>query len=105
MTGFSPSFLVFVRNIPISGDYYSKISENEQNFSQIADKSQRITDCQKLPELYVNVRKRLYKAYLRNAHQYNLRKRDLKFRIGDKVWKRNYTFIPLSLLRSIYLVL
>lgn len=90
-TGISPAFLVFARNVPISGDYYGSVAENEQSFPKVSEKSQRLTDCQEMPKLFVEVRKRLYDAYLRNANQYNLRKREVRFRVGDKVWKKNYT--------------
>ncbi|XP_063931006.1 uncharacterized protein LOC135143088 [Zophobas morio] len=33
--------------------------------------------------------KRLNKAYVRNSRTYNLRKRDVEFFVGDRVWKRN----------------
>lgn len=91
VTKHSPAFLVFARNIPVSGDYYGKISDNVESFPKISDNLQRVSDNQQLPELFVDIRKRLHKAYLRNANHYNLRKRDVKFLVGDRVWKKNYT--------------
>ncbi|KAJ8927358.1 hypothetical protein NQ314_020133 [Rhamnusium bicolor] len=91
VTGYPPAFLNFARNIPLSGDYYGQISENANNVFTIGEKNQLITDLQELPNLYVNVRKRLLEAYQRNATYYNLRKRSLRFYPGDRVWKRNYT--------------
>lgn len=91
VTGYSPAFLNFARNIPLSGEYYGKISENADNVFTIGEKNQLINDLQELPKLYVDVRKKLFLAYQRNAKQYNLRKRSLRFYPGDRVWKRNYT--------------
>lgn len=70
--------------------YYGKISENANNVVAISEKNQLVDDLQELPKLYVDIRKRLHNAYLRNAKQYNLRKRSLKFHVGDRVWKKNY---------------
>lgn len=91
VTGYSPAFLNFGRNVPVTGDFYGKISENDINFPSISDKYERIDDIQELPNLYTEVRERLRQAYQRNACQYNLRKRDVRFHVGDKVWKRNVT--------------
>lgn len=91
VTGYSPAFLTFGRNIPLTGDYYGKISENSQNVESITNKNQLIEDLQVLPKLYIDIREKLYNAYRRNANQYNLRKRSLTFHVGDRVWKKNYT--------------
>lgn len=91
VTGYPPAFLNFARNIPLSGDYYGKFSENANNVFTIGEKNQLINDLQELPNLYVEVRKRLLQAYQRNVKHYNLRKRSLRFFPGDRVWKRNYT--------------
>lgn len=91
VTGFSPAFLAFGRNVPLTGDFYGKISDNADNVISIGEKNQRLEDLEELPRLYVEVRNDLFKAYKRNVKQYNLRKRPLRFRIGDKVWKKNFT--------------
>ncbi|KAJ8915432.1 hypothetical protein NQ315_003193, partial [Exocentrus adspersus] len=49
VTGYSPSFLVFARNIPFTGDYYGKVSENKDNLITVGNK---IEDIQALPELH-----------------------------------------------------
>lgn len=90
VTGYSPSFLNFARNIPLTGDYYGKISENAENMIAVSDKLQLIEDVQSLPNLYIDVRKKLKNAYDRNAKYYNLRKRDVKYHVGDRLWKKNY---------------
>lgn len=90
VTEYSPAFLNFGRNVPLSGDFYGKISDNAHNIVSISDKLQRMDDLQKLPELYEQVRKRLFQAYQRNAFQYNLRKRPVQYHVGDRLWKRNF---------------
>ncbi|KAJ8965724.1 hypothetical protein NQ314_003947 [Rhamnusium bicolor] len=42
-----------------------------------------------ISEIFSTVKNKLHSAYQRNAAVYNLRKRDLSFEIGDKVWRRN----------------
>ncbi|KAJ8927063.1 hypothetical protein NQ314_020509 [Rhamnusium bicolor] len=44
----------------------------------------------KLPEIYSEVKERLHRSYEQNAKQYNLRKRPLRFELGDTVWKRTH---------------
>lgn len=91
VTGYTPSFLTFGRNIPISGDYYGKLSENFNNVPTVSDKLQHINDLQEVPKLFVDVRKRISDYTLKNAKHYNLRKRDISYKVGDKLWKKNYT--------------
>ncbi|KAJ8969775.1 hypothetical protein NQ317_001936 [Molorchus minor] len=91
VTGYSPAFLTFGRNIPLTGDYYGQVSENANNVVTISEKNQLIEDLQELPKFHEDIRTKLKDAYIRNANQYNLRKRNLSFKIGDRVWKRNYT--------------
>lgn len=91
VTGYPPSFLVFSRNIPLTGDYYGKISENSDNLLEIGNKLQTLEDIQELPKLYSDVRRRLRQAYDRSAKQYNRGKRSITFCVGDRVWKKNFT--------------
>lgn len=90
VTGYSPAFLNFARNVPLSGDFYGAISENANNLINNADKLQLIDDLQTLPKLYIDVRKKLKQAHDRNSKYYNLRKRDIEYHVGDRLWKKNY---------------
>lgn len=90
VTGYSPNFLNFCRNIPIKGDFYGKIADNANNITTIGDKLYRANDAQEVPKIYDDVRRKLKNAYLKNSHNYNLRRRSQVFKLGDKVWKRNY---------------
>lgn len=91
ITGFSPAFLTFARNVPVSGDYYGKISDNKTNMLEISDKLQLLNDIQVMPSIFEEVRERLHQAYQKNAHYYNLRKRPVTYNVGDRLWKKNFT--------------
>lgn len=88
VTGYSPSFLTFGRYVPISGEFYGKVDENFDYFTD--NRVGRGEDLEKLPELFKVVRQKMNHAFKRNEKRYNLRKRPLKFKVGDRVWKRNY---------------
>lgn len=90
-TGYTPAFLMFARQVPLSGDFYGEIQDNRDNTITIGDKFSRLDDSQNLPELYVDVRNRIRQAYEKNKQTYNLRKRPIRYKLGDKVWKKNYT--------------
>ena len=89
VTGFSPAFLTFGRKLPVYGDYYddnpnlnvSNLGENRKSYAN---------ELEKLPAIYKTVQERLNKAYERACSYYNLRKRDRVFKVGEKVWKRNF---------------
>jgi hypothetical protein len=91
VTGFSPAFLTFGRNIPVSGAYYGKISDNNNNFPTITDKLLHINDLQEVPKLFTEVRQKILNYHNKNTKHYNLRKRDICYHVGDKLWKKNYT--------------
>uniref|UniRef100_A0A6P7H788 Uncharacterized protein LOC114347054 n=1 Tax=Diabrotica virgifera virgifera TaxID=50390 RepID=A0A6P7H788_DIAVI len=42
-----------------------------------------------LSQVFEKVRANLRKGYERNTRSYNLRRREVQFQVGDKVWKRN----------------
>lgn len=44
VTGYAPAFLVFARNVPISGDYYARVADNSTNKADISDKLQMLND-------------------------------------------------------------
>lgn len=87
-TEISPAYLVFGRHVPVSGDFYS--SSATSNDFQVKNNLFWAKEMSALPELYSEVKERLHKAYERNAKYYDLRKRPLRFELGDTVWKRTY---------------
>lgn len=90
VTGFSPAFLVFGRNLPIFGDYYGLIPQKNLSPYKFEDRTQFMSELSKLPDLYKMVEENIKKSYQRNKHYYNLRKRHVEFETGDTVYKRNH---------------
>lgn len=85
----TPAMLVFGRRIPPSGNFYKKLNLS-RNFNASDDDLQKyLLELGKLNDLYKSVQEKLTKAYQRNCKTYNLRKREVRFSVGDKVWKRN----------------
>lgn len=89
VTSYSPSFLNFARVVPISGDFYGRVASTE-NIQLMPDRrDDYVRNIRGLKEIYDDVCVRLESAYRKNARTYNLRKRDVLFNVGDKVWRRN----------------
>ena len=88
VTGYSPSFLTFARNVPVSGDYYGPVLNSQVKMLRGEEYYEHVNN---FSNLYDQVGVKLKKAYDRNAHTYNLRRRPLEFFVGDHVWKKNYT--------------
>lgn len=89
VTGYSPAFINFGRTVPCSGDFYGKISSTRDVELLPDDRDKFVRDIKGLSEVYENICTKLNKAYQRNEKQYNLRRRDISFKEGDKVWRRN----------------
>jgi hypothetical protein len=89
VTGFTPAFLNYGRNVPISGRYYGDVSSTVDVELDVGSRETYIKDLKGLFNIFNDIRNKLHKAYLRNAQSYNLRKRDVTFEAGDKVWRRN----------------
>lgn len=89
VTGFAPSFLNFGRHIPISGKYYGEIDSTEGIQLLPGDRLEFSNNLKCLAEIFEKVKTNLNKAYQRNVKEYNLRKRDIKFNVGERVWRRN----------------
>lgn len=86
---YAPSYLVFARHIPESGDFYGKIKSTDGIELCPTNRDEYINNFSNLSEVFTEVKEKLHKAYLRNSKSYNLRKRDFVFNVGDKVWRRN----------------
>lgn len=89
VTGHSPSFLVYGRHTPISGKFYGRLDVNADIEVTPGNRDTYAANLKELEPIFVEVRKKLHAAYERNARQYNLRKRDVSFNVGDLVWRRN----------------
>lgn len=90
VTGFTPAYLTFMRNVPTDGSYFGQISDNANNKVEIHNKVLSPDTPEHQIELFDLVQKRLRQSYETSAQRYNLRRRDVKFKIGDRVWKKNF---------------
>lgn len=90
VTGFTPAFLTFGRNVPLTGAFYGQNPNVDPQAISVPDTERWQQDLTKLPPLYKDIETRLRKAYDTNAQRYNLRRRPLKFAVGDKVWRKNF---------------
>ncbi|KAJ8975115.1 hypothetical protein NQ317_000957 [Molorchus minor] len=89
VTGYSPAFLVFGRHVPLSGKYYGQVTSTADVELLPGDRGSYAEGLTSLSQVFSEVRHRIHLAYQRNAAAYNLRKRDISFEVGDKVWRRN----------------
>lgn len=89
VTGHSPTFLNFGRKVPVSGLYYDKFSGPPDLEIASLDITKYSGEIVKLANIYKDVQARMNVAYERNSRHYNLRRREIEFRVGEKVWKRN----------------
>lgn len=90
VTGCSPAFLMFGRNVPLDGEFYEPFPKDPCVPGDISNTQARQRDLQQLQPVYERVRLLLRKAYEKNAQRYNLRRRPLKFAVGDKVFRTNF---------------
>lgn len=88
VTKYSPNQLVFGRLVPTDGRFYGPFPKGNV---KAGDRDILAGDLTEMQELRNEICKRLNYAYKRNSHQYNLRKREVKYELGDLVWKKNYT--------------
>lgn len=85
----APAFIVFGRNIPLSGNYYSKISETKDIVLNPSDRNAYIDDISGLADIFKEVEKCLSVAHSRYKRSYDLRRREISFAVGDRVWRKN----------------
>lgn len=95
VTGYTPSFLNFGREIISSGNEYGDGIATDEEI-EIDIRERRYQEIQRLVPIYKEVQLRLKKAYEKSAHHYNLRRRPITFEKGQTVWKRNYTLSDAS---------
>lgn len=88
-TGYPPVYLNFGRFVPITGKYYGQVQDTEDIQLIPAERDQYFTKLKGLSQLFEEVKERLHAAYKRNSTTYNLRRKDLNFKVGEKVWRRN----------------
>lgn len=91
-TGMVPTFLNFGRYVPANGQYYGKLESVDDLDFTCVNRKEYGQEMDKIPQIYLAVRRNLAEAYRRNEKHYNLRKRPADiYHVGEKVWKRNFT--------------
>ena len=88
-TGFSPAFLNFGRMVPVSGNYYGTPNPDDGP-QEVTSPLTYAEDLSKFNNAYKKVTANLRDAYVRSANYYNLRRREVNFSAGDRVWKRTF---------------
>lgn len=96
-TGYTPVFLNFGRFVPVHGLLYGKDENLHQFDLQPTFRDIYAESMDRLLPLYNEVKRKLDKAYHRNCHYYNLRRREAPlYAVGDTVWKKNYVLSDAS---------
>nr|CAI5849390.1 unnamed protein product [Callosobruchus analis] len=85
-TQLDPNFIVFGRRLKFSGAKTLPQDVPKQNLVQEME-----TRCTVLKKVFADVYKRLQRASVTSSARYNLRRRDERFAIGQKVSKKKYT--------------
>lgn len=90
-TSFSPVYLNFGRFVPANGKFYGDVGSDPNFNFEPWNRENYAKEISKLPKFFKIVQGHLNKAYRKNAHDYNLRKRPAdRYNVGDYVWKKNY---------------
>lgn len=88
VTGFTPSFLVFGRELVPCGTHY--IDADLENEIIFAPRDSYAENFGALRKLFDKVQLSLIKAHSRNSTNYNLRRKNVEFNTGDLVWKKTF---------------
>lgn len=88
-TGHSPAFLNFGREPAASGEGSSLLVDQVPAVQE--DCTVQTSRLQELRNLYQDITQKLRESHQKNSHHYNLRRRPQEFKVGDLVWKKNYT--------------
>jgi hypothetical protein len=91
-TGFSPALLAKGREIVMNGSLFGKVDQVEiSRVDRLSDDrylyNQKMMD---LSTLFKIVTGNLWKAYVKYAKYYNLRRKNITYKEGDTVWRRNF---------------
>lgn len=87
ITGYSPFFLNFGRNCTYSGTDYSGFLDNPEPEKAV---SHRVQFLDKFVGIFRDINSRIKAAYMKNKKYYDKNKVDIKFSVGDIVYKRNF---------------
>jgi hypothetical protein len=87
-TGFTPSFLVYGREITTCGSHYINNDLGDELEFLPRDLYAENRGC--LAEVFNQVQAKLWHAHVKNTTHYNLRRKSTEFKVGDVVMKRAY---------------
>lgn len=88
VTGYSPSFLVYGRELVVCGSYYTDTEYSDEIV--FIPRDSYAENLGTLSNIFNKVQVSLLQAHSRNSNTYNLRRRSAEFNIGDTVWKRTF---------------
>lgn len=87
-TALTPYFVNFGHEIVLRGDHHLDPSFKDVIYAPNSVSERARHDV--FLEVYDDVRRRLDRAFDRSRDSYNLRRRDVRLEIGQKVWRRNF---------------
>jgi hypothetical protein len=92
-TKHTPYFVVFGNDMPnnFCSDVEFQLRESEQDHHALLVKK-----AEAFRKLHAEVKKNLEKAALRNKRIYDLRRRDVTYEVGDRVYRRNFVLSDAS---------
>lgn len=88
VTGYTPSFLVFGRELVSCGSHYVDADIEDHIIFAPRDAYAENRGC--LSKIFDKVQSALIKAHSRYSTSYNLRRKNVDFNVGDIVWKRTF---------------
>jgi transposase InsO family protein len=87
-TKFTPNFVNFGRELVVLGNDFKK--QRELGTVIYNDDYLEVTRKKLFGELFERVKTNIDKAFVNYSHYYNLRKRPLRYTVGDVVWMENH---------------
>lgn len=87
-TGYTPSFLVFGRELVSCGSHYTDTEIGDEIV--FLPRDLYAENLGHLTQIFDKVQVALWEAHLKNTSRYNLRRKSTEFNVGDFVWKRTY---------------
>lgn len=88
VTGFTPSFLVFGRELVTCGSHY--VDPDIEDHIVFSPRDAYAENQGYLRKTFDKVQALLIKAHSRNSSHYNLRRKNVEFKVGDIIWKRTF---------------
>lgn len=88
VTGYTPSFLVFGRELVDCGSHYTDADLSDHII--FTPRDAYAENLGSLRKTFDKVQAALIKAHSRNCSTYNLRRKNVDFNVGDTVWKRTF---------------